>query len=131
MSDLLADLRRRAQAAREFEVDLGADVRVRLRTPTRVQARETAHRHGLLRTAPDAVELQLLQHYLLLQAVVGWVGVRCAHVDAAAGADPLPWSADAVPLVLDAQPLWADALGSALLEALNTRVAAAEADGKN
>jgi hypothetical protein len=128
--DALADLKARALKAREFTHTIG-ECEFTLRTPTRTEVRELTHERGLLREEADAMVLPLLQHYLLLRGIVGWTGVRFHHVLADAGRDPLPWSADSVAMLLDAQPAWSDAMGAALLASTQTRAEGIEADAKN
>lgn len=126
----LAELRQRAQEARQFEVAVG-DCSFTLRTPTRLELRELLLQRGLDPAAGSSMVLPLLQQYLLLRFVVGWTGVRESHVLPEAGSAPLPWSAEAVALVLDAQPDWADTLGAALLASVAERGARIEAEAKN
>lgn len=128
--DALAELRAKALAAREFTHTIGECV-FTLRTPTRTEVREVARAHGLLREDADATTLPLLQHYLLLGGIVGWTGVRESHLLAGGSAAPLPWSTDAVALLLDAQPAWDDAMGARLLASTQARSDAIEADAKN
>jgi hypothetical protein len=130
--DALADLKARALRAREFTHGIG-ECQFTLRTPTRTEVREVTRARGLLNFDTDALALPLLRQYLLLSALVGWTGVRVSDVLRAepAARDPLPWSADAVSLLLDAQPDWADELGGVLLEQLHQRTASVDADAKN
>jgi hypothetical protein len=68
----------------------------------------------------------------LLDAVVGWEGVRlCDVLPDASAAEPLEWSPDAVALYLDARPDDADAMGAELLSRVGQRNAQIEADAKN
>lgn len=125
-----ADIRAAAQRAREFTHAIGERV-FTLRAPTRTELRETIRAHGLMSAAGDVMALPLLNHYLLLRGLVGWVGVRLCDLGFSADTAPLPWSADAVAVLLDAQPEWADQMGAALLTRSQQRTAAAEADAKN
>lgn len=133
--DALADLQARALKAREFTHVIG-ERSLTLRTPTRHDVRQTLHTQRLLDGGGSLMALQLLQHALLLRAVVGWTGLRVRDVlpGAEANADdaaPLPWSPEAVALYLDAQPDDADALGAELFARANVRNAAIEEDAKN
>ena len=131
-----ADLRARALKAREFTHTIG-DRTVTLRVPTRVEVRQAAHERRLLERGGSIMALQLLQHALLLQGIVGWTGLRerdvlPASVIAMPGDDaPLPWSEAVVALYLDAQPDDADVLGAELFARANLRKAAIETDAKN
>ena len=75
--------------------------------------------------------IQLLQHQLALRGIVGWTGVRERDIVPGGGDAPIPWSADAVALYLDAQPDDADALGALLFERASLRNQAIEDDAKN
>lgn len=127
----LQQLQARALAAREFDCPVGG-VTYRLRVPTQHEALLAAHRTGVVGQAQGAAYL-LLMRAVLEAAVCGWQGLRVGHVlpggdDAAA---PLPWSAGAVPLVLDARPHDAQALADAMGAKMVERSAALEADAKN
>lgn len=102
-----------------------------LLTPTRTQVRECAYRHKLDLTDDNSVVLPLLQRYLLDTHLIGWTGVRDLHVLPTAGTDPLPWTRDALALLLDAQPQWADALGARLLARMSARNAELEDQAGN
>lgn len=128
--DALAELKAAARKALEFTHEIG-ECTFTLLTPTRTQVRECLHRHGLQARDGDALLLALLQRHLLQQHLVGWTGVRHLHVLPDAGTAPLPWQPDAVPLLLDAQPDWADALGAALLASMAGRQQRLEADAGN
>lgn len=128
-ADLLADLRARALKAREFTHTVG-ECAFTVRTPTRQEVRQTALDHGLHQM--DAAEFRVLEYHLAARAVVGWTGVRVRDLLPADGdPTPVPWSADAVALLLDAQPDWCDALAQALLARLGARNQALEDDAKN
>ena len=128
--DAIGRLEAAALKAREFQHKLGAR-EYTLRIPTRTEVRETVHDCGLGRSSLDAMTLPLLRHYLLLQGVVGWTGVRESDVVPDAGSAPLPWSPRAVALLLDAQPNDAEALGKALLDAADRRDQGIAAAAKN
>lgn len=132
----LADLKHRAQVARQFDVvvDHGVDgigpVSITLRVPTRHEASvaymESA---GRVKAASDV----RFERALLLCAIVGWAGVRVRHVlpDSPQASDAIELEPDAVALVLDAQPAWEDALLPELLARLTARNTALEAAEKN
>lgn len=118
-----SELAAAARKALEFTHAIGA-CEFTLLTPTRQQVRECLYRHKM-RVSDDEDPLMqaLVQRYLLDGGhLVGWTGVRRLHV-LGEGADPLPWSRAMVPLLLDAQPGWADKLGEQLILRMNQRVA--------
>lgn len=127
----LQALQARALAAREFSHTV-ADVDYRLRVPTQHEALLAAHRTGVVGNAQGAAYLVLMRA-VLEAAIIGWQGLRVGHV--VPGGDdadtPLPWSAEAVPLVLDARPADAQALADAMGAQMVQRAAALEADAKN
>jgi hypothetical protein len=93
--------------------------------------RETLHERGLMARQEDPLTLPLLRHYLLLRGLVGWAGVRLAHLFEDGGTAPVPCSPDAVAAYLDANPAHADELGDALFSAAVLRGERIEADAKN
>lgn len=130
-ADSAQELRAAALKAREFTHTIGERT-FTLRTPTRHDVRQTLHEHRLLDEGGRILVLQLLQYQLLRAGLIGWTGVRVHDVvPDSADAAPLPWSADAVDLYLDAQPDDADALGAELFARAGTRNAGLEADAKN
>lgn len=128
--DTIAGLEAAALKAREFAHAIG-ERSYTLRVPTRREVRECVHARGLMRGGSDAMMLPLLRHYLLLQAIVGWTGVRENDVVPGADPAPLPCTPRAVALLLDAQPDEAEALGAVLMDRADQREAAAEVDAKN
>lgn len=128
--DAIARLEAAALKAREFTHAIG-ERSYTLRVPTLREVRECVHARGLGRGAVDAMVLPLLRHYLLLQCLVGWTGVRERDVLPGGESAPLPWSPRAVALLLDQLPDEADALGKLLMERADERAAATEADAKN
>ena len=130
-TDAIARLEAAALKAREITHTIGERIYT-LRIPTRTDVRECVYSHGLSRGGVvDAMALPLLRHYLLLDGLVGWTGVR--ERDAVHGGEsaPLPWSRRAVVLVMDQLPNDAEALGKALLAEADRRTEAIEADAKN
>ena len=136
----LAEIARRQQAAREFTHAVG-DCSFTLRLATAHERRCAIMALVPLPAADEeprplaAEELEKLTRTLIERAVVGWQGVTLGHllpeVDAAAAADPVPWSAAAVPLLLDAQPQWERDLREAYAARNAPRQGAEEADAKN
>jgi hypothetical protein len=129
--DALDRIKADALAAREFTQTAGECV-LTLRAPTRREVRECAHQRRLLSNDADALVLPLLKHYLLERAIVGWQGVRVRDlVPGSADAAPVPWSADAASLYLDANPEHADEMGTELLARVRVRGDQIEDDAKN
>jgi hypothetical protein len=127
--DSLEHLREAALKAREYEQEIGKCT-FRLRIPTRQEVR-AAVRAEKLDSTDGGIVLALLQHTLLRQAIVGWIGVRACHVAPVEDQAPLPWSAEAVELWLEANPDAADKLGASLLSHLNQRTDRLDAEAKN
>lgn len=127
------DLKRRAQALREITAQVGpadAPRTVTLRKPTRLEAKLAAVRCGV-GSGGVAATLRM-ERDLLAGAVVGWQGVTLADVLTDGSAtEPLAYHAEAVPLLLDAQPDWEEALGAALFAAMVADERADEASEKN
>lgn len=126
----LQSIQARALAAREFDHPIG-EITYRLRVPTQHEALVAAHRTGVV-GHPQGAAYLVLMRAVLEAAVCGWQGLRVGHVVAGDDAStPLPWSAAAVPLVLDARPNDAQALADAMGAQMVERAAAIEADAKN
>lgn len=126
-----AELAAAARKALEFTHAIG-ECEFTLLIPTRQQVRECIYRHKLeIGADGEPVAQALLQRYLLDAGhLLGWTGVRRLHV-LGEGTDPLPWSRTVVPLLLDAQPDWADKLGMQLLIRLQRREAQIEEQAGN
>jgi hypothetical protein len=130
-------IRRKALAARQFQVAAGPAV-FTLCMPTKLDAQLAYMRSAMHEGTRDPAAMVRTQRALLLGAVVGWSGVLGAHVlgevEAATDADkaePLPFDAQVVELLLDAQPDWEQALSSALVERINARAAVEDTAAKN
>lgn len=138
----LAEIARRQIAAREIKHTVGGRS-FTLRLPTRHERKLVLARvcdEGQWRGSADEggimpTEIAMRATRLLLErAIVGWdarLGDVLADLDATAADEPLPWSAQAVPLLLDARPEWEAELQRAFAEAENARNAPIEADEKN
>lgn len=131
----LAEIARRYYAALEIEHRIGART-FRLRMPTRHERRK------LIAVAapavidqgrePTAAEKLEIAQELLSRALIGWEGVTVRDVlGTEAADDPLPWSVEAVALLLAARDDWAAELQAALTDAMQRRNAPIEADEKN
>lgn len=127
----LQTLRDKALAAREVTHTVG-DVTYRLRLPTPHEVLLAAHRTGVVGQPAGAAYLVLMRA-VLEAAVIGWQGLRVAHVlpDEADGQTPLAWEVGAVAVVLDARPDDAQQLADAMSAGMSKRAAALEAAAKN
>ena len=126
----IADLKAKALAARTAPMVLG-ECSFTLLTPT---GKESLAASAALGTYPQGTSmLMLLRRVLLEQALIGWQGPRVRDIlpDDPEGNAPLAWSAETVPLLLEAQPEWADALGNELMDRMAARTQRIEADAKN
>jgi hypothetical protein len=128
MTDL-NDLRRKAQAAREFLVHEGGAV-FTLRLPT---AHETDIEALRARSEESASAAQgvLLMRRLLEKAVVAWQGVIGELLAPQGGSDAVELSPEAVGLLLDNRPDIAATLYAAFVERAAARTAAREQAAKN
>lgn len=132
----LADLKRLATAAREFDVTVGptaAPRRITLRTPTEYELTLAARRAGMHQATDDVAASLMLERTLLCDCVVAWSGVVIGDVlpTSDQAAQPLCHEAGAVPLLLDEQPAWAQALWLALVERLAQRKELKDTAAKN
>lgn len=120
----LADLRMRAQRVREFSHPVGEAV-FQLRHPNRFEAERLWGRHR------DDIVGGMRE--LVAVSLIGWEGVlvRDALPESKQGAEPLPFSPDAVELVLDERTDWIQALGEAIAMRMSARRESVEADRKN
>lgn len=133
MSDVvdMVELRRRAEAAREFDHALaGGAVTVQLRYPTRYEVERI---WALARDERGRPDLYAGMRALVRASVRGWVGVTVAHAlpDAKRGGEALPCSSEAVDLVLDQQTEWINDLGMAISARMQARTERLEALEKN
>lgn len=127
----LADIQYRARAQREFTVACDhASFTLRRPYPYEVALAERRSRET---AATPGASLIALERELLRSAVVGWEDVRVSDVleQPPEPDEPLAWHADAVELLLNAQPQWAARLGSELFDRLATAREAQEAAAKN
>lgn len=138
----LAEIARRQQAAREFTHAVDG-AQFTLRALTAHERRCVLMSLVALPAAGEeqpprelgGEELEKLTRRITERSIVGWQGVTLAHLlpETAndAGAEPVPWSAAAVPLLLDQQPKWEKSLRAALAARSTPRDEAIEADAKN
>lgn len=116
----MEDIRARAIAARTFTHSIGP-CKFKLVTPTRHDLRRIASQHGLSSLEGDAMAMPMLYRYVLESALVGWGGVLNGHAVPGEEQTPLPWSAEAVGVVLDNNPDWEDELGAVVVARANVR----------
>lgn len=122
------DIMRKARAARQFSVEVAPGVSITLQLPTRQEVAIAAARAGLHKEGAQAEGLVRVQRDLLQAAVVGWgVGVTLQHVLPDEPAESLPFDADMVPLLLDAQPAWEQVLLQRFVAEREARAAMLEA----
>lgn len=126
----LDNLRKRAAEARRFDVPIDGVV-VTLEIPTRHASKLAYSRAGMVEGDNSATTMIRWTRSVLLLSVVGWVGVAERHVLPDGGDEPVPFSADAVDLVLDARPEWEEELASAVLDRLAQRRAIEDTAAKN
>lgn len=126
------DIRRKALAAREVTEEVAPGVHINLRLPTRQEVAVAAARAGVHTPGNETAGLVLMQRELMQAAVVGWgQGVKLSHLLPGEADDPLPFDADLVPLLLDAQPRWDDKLRERFVSERNARNARLEDAEKN
>ena len=127
----LQTLQAKALAAREITHTLG-DVSYRLRLPTPHEVLLAAHRTSVV-GQPAGAAYMVLMRAVLESAVIGWQGLRVAHVlpDEPDGQTPLAWEAGAVAVVLDSRPGDAKSLADFMSDSMAQRAAAFEAAAKN
>lgn len=126
------DIRRKALAAREVTEEVAPGVHITLRLPTRQEVSVAAARAGVHTPGNETAGLVIMQRDLMQAAVVGWgQGVKLSHLLPDQADDPLPFDADLVPLLLDAQPGWDDKLRERFVRERNARNARLEDAEKN
>lgn len=126
----LEAIRRKAQAARQFEVTLAAGVVVEMRAPTKHESTVAYMENSGAAKAASQVRWQ---RALLVVAIIGWRGVQLRHLlpDASNGEELVAFEPGAADLLLDAQPDWADQLLAELVPRLAGRQAAEDTAAKN
>jgi len=126
------DIRRKALAAREVTEEVAPGVHINLRLPTRQEVAVAAARAGVHNPGNETAGLVIMQRELMLAAVVGWgQGVKLTHLLPEEAAEVLPFDADLVPLLLDAQPDWETKLQNRFVAERIKRTALLEAAEKN
>jgi len=128
----IADIQRRAAAAREFEHAVG-ERRFRLRIPTAHEAQVEMLRAGGGNPSSEMVALAVMHRALVERAVIGWSGVTTADLlpEESAATETVEYAPVLVPLLLDAQPTLALDLAEVLVQRTAARTARIEAARKN
>jgi len=116
----LADIKRKAAAARQFVVeDDGRSFTLQL--PTQYEIEVEAVRARLHDGDTDPAQLTVIRRRLLERGIVGWSGVTCEHLALGGGPDSADVSPDAAALLLDAEPKLASRLDGEFIERLSER----------
>ncbi len=128
----VADIQRRAAAAREFEHAVG-ERKFRLRLPSSHEIQVEVLRAGGGQPGKEYVALAVMQRAVLEGAVIGWSGVTTADMlpGEPVEFETVDYVPVLVPLLLDAQPELASALTEALVARASERNAKIEAARKN
>lgn len=129
MTDI-ADLQRKANAAREFVVRVGA-ASYTLRLPTDHEKRLVVLRARGEQAGADPASTEVIIRALLESALVRWDGVTCAMLAPGAGPEPAELLPGAAALLLDHQPETAQALALEFIERSAQRQQHAQAAEKN
>jgi hypothetical protein len=120
-------LKTQIEKSRELEVKSGG-VTFRMRLPTEYRWRQVTEKHtdenGVVRKSSVGRELTEA-------ALLAWEGLKAEHILAGAGEEAVPFSVDAVLLLLDERQDMADDLAMAMIRALNKRRTEAENTRKN
>lgn len=119
----LAEFKRRFDKSREITEEVGGRT-FTLRLPTRAVA--------MLVVESEAAAGRAV-YQLLVDAIVGWKGITVGDLSPGDGEahEPLPCTADTVPMLLDTRLDLAAVLSQRLLEALKRRSESLEAARKN
>ncbi len=99
----LADIKRKAEAARRFVVNVDGRS-FTLQLPTQHEIEVEAMRSRLHDGDADPAQLTVIRRRMLERGVKAWTGVTCEHLAAGAGTDAAEVSPEAVALLLDAEP---------------------------
>lgn len=111
----LNDLKRKVQAARRFTVEVEGRHLV-LQRPSDFDLQMAGAKAGLSGGKPDG--RLLWERLVICGALVDWTGVVASDFGLEADDTPVPFDAEAVALLLDAQPEWAQQLSLALFAAI-------------
>lgn len=123
-------LKARVAAARRFDHTIDG-VRFTLETPTEHALRVHTARARAGNALDTGTLMVLVSRAMLIEAVCGWDGVTTAHFLPEAEPEAVAFEASLVADLVDAQPLWAAELVTALYERLGQRRSRIEAAQKN
>lgn len=126
----LADIKRKAEAARRFAVQVGG-LSFTLQLPTMHEIEVEAVRARLHEGGADPAQLTVIRRRLLERGVVAWAGVTCEHLAPGGGADAADVGAEAVALLLDADPALASKLDAEFVGRMAERNAKRAEAAKN
>lgn len=126
----LADIKRKAQAARQFVLEVDGRSYT-LQLPTQHEIEVEAVRARLHDGDTDPAQLTVIRRRLLERGVVAWAGVTCEHLAPGGGTDAADASPEAVALLLDADPALAAQLDGAFVGRLADRNAQRAEAAKN
>lgn len=121
-------LKEHVEAARRTTLTVG-ERSFTVRLPSRMEMRMT-YVHAREGGMQDIEATLHTAHQMLLRGVQGWSGVRASDFGADS-ADPLPFDASLLPLLLDERPQLAEALQDAFDEAIAQRAARQKEAEKN
>lgn len=126
----LADIKRKAEAARRFVVQ--SDGRsFTLQLPTQHEIEVEAMRCRLHDGDTDPAQLTVIRRRLLERGVVAWAGVTCEQLAPGGGTDAAEISTEAVSLLLDAEPALAAQLDAEFVGRMAERNAKRAEAAKN
>lgn len=125
-----ADIKRCAEAAREFQAEVGG-LQFTLRLPTQHEVEVEASRVRLHEGDADPAMLLRLRRLLVQRAVVAWSGVTAEHLAPGCGAEAVDISPAAVGLLLDARSDVTDLLYARFVQERAARLEKQDAAEKN
>ena len=126
----LADIKRKAEAARRFTVQAGG-LSFTMQLPTQHEIEVEAVRARLHNGDADPAQLTVIRRRLLERGVVAWAGVTCEHLAPGGGTDAADVGVEAVALLLDAAPALAAQLDAEFVGRLAERNAQRAEAAKN
>lgn len=124
------DIKRKAEAAREFQVT-AKGMGFTLRLPTQHEVQLEVARARLHEGEEDPAQLLRVRRALVQRAIVEWRGVTCEHLAPGGGTDPAELSLAAAGLLLDADDEVSETLMAAFVEQRAARTARLESAAKN
>lgn len=129
----LDQIKRQAQAARQFELAVGPVVFC-LEAPTKLES-SVCYMEATGGKGASAAGMLRFQHALAQLCITGWRGVVVGHMlpglDAQEASAPFAFEPGAAEVLLEAQPEWASAVVNALMDKVAQRVAVEDTAAKN